>query len=355
MSRIYNRMAFTLIELLVVLAIIALLVQLLLPAIQSARESARQSVCQNNLRQLALASQHHLGVHGFFPSGGWSDDYMADPSRGFGREQPGSWLFSVLSYCELSVVRDQALGESMTSHEMTPGLVALYTSTPEIFYCPSRRNANVYPFRREGPWRWTPRMVPWVATLVGVTKCDYAANSGDSIHHAGSTMGDADFWVPENYVAIKTKEKRWTDTWDPESQFYQTGISHYRSEITPSHVTDGLAKTYLAGEKFLNPSIYEDVNLVEHKGLMGDNGSAWVGFDWDNHRVAWQAKSLSQPKDYRPQIDSDKWNGPSIWAFGSAHPTVWYMAFCDGSVHALSYEIENKVHSAQANRQDGEF
>jgi len=94
---------------------------------------------------------------------------------------------------------------------------------------------------------------------------------------------------------------------------------------------------------------------VEHKGLMGDNGSAWVGFDWDNHRVAWQPKSLSQPKDYMPQPDSEKWYGPSLWSFGSSHPTIWHMAFCDGSVQAIGYEIEDSVHRAQANRLDGEF
>ena len=107
-SPVVSLRGFTLVELLVTISIMALLLALLLPAVQSAREAARQVECKNNLKQLVIASHSHHDVHGFFPTGGRGWFWTGDADRGFGKDQPGGWIYNTLPYFEQYSVYESA-------------------------------------------------------------------------------------------------------------------------------------------------------------------------------------------------------------------------------------------------------
>jgi prepilin-type N-terminal cleavage/methylation domain-containing protein/prepilin-type processing-associated H-X9-DG protein len=95
------RLAFTLVELLVVIAIIGVLVSLLLPAVQAAREAARRSQCQNNLKNLCLATLNYESTSGALPPGRYGCDGAAGVSCSpFAWSRAASGFLVLLPYIE---------------------------------------------------------------------------------------------------------------------------------------------------------------------------------------------------------------------------------------------------------------
>jgi prepilin-type N-terminal cleavage/methylation domain-containing protein len=101
-----KRRAFTLVELLVVIAIIGVLVALLLPAVQAAREAARRSSCQNNMKQICLATLNYENAKGELPPAFWEE---VVPNSSGGRPQliVHSTLPFILPYMEQSAIASQ--------------------------------------------------------------------------------------------------------------------------------------------------------------------------------------------------------------------------------------------------------
>ena len=116
---------------------------------------------------------------------------------------------------------------------------------------------------------------------------------------------------------------------------FLNGICHTRSTISIKQITDGTSHTYLIGEKYLAPDHYAT-------GVVNDDNSClYTGFEDDNFRT-----SL-----YPPARDRRGFGGSGCF-FGSAHSSVWNAAFCDGSIHSLSFNIDPIIHGNLANRRD---
>jgi prepilin-type N-terminal cleavage/methylation domain-containing protein/prepilin-type processing-associated H-X9-DG protein len=331
MKRPLRNPGFTLVELLVVITIIAILIALLLPAVQRAREAARKAQCTNNLKQLGLGMLGHEEKHQFLPSGGWGHWWIGDPDRGFGKEQPGSWFYSILPFIEQAELHDlgkDGQPDAWTDRQKS-GSARCQQVAISAVNCPSRRQAIVYPL--DG-W-YGSSGVAFFATdaLRYISKGDYAACFGDLSYipwyYGPSSLSDAASWTASN---TWTKGKwNWPDDYKP------TGISYLRSEVKMAWIGDGTSNTYMVAEKCVNPDCYTD-------GMgIGDNEGVFTGQVDDNYRETY----------HPPQQDTPGNNNENV--FGSAHAEAFNACFCDGSVHSISFMIDIPTHRNLGNRQDG--
>jgi prepilin-type N-terminal cleavage/methylation domain-containing protein/prepilin-type processing-associated H-X9-DG protein len=132
---------FTLIELLVVIAIIAILIGLLLPAVQKVREAANRAQCENNLKQIALASVDCADAHqSLLPPGiGLYPSRIPMPNNGY-----GSVFFHILPYLE----GDNIYKNSLQGEGRNGGYIAYDSwsarrfAVPKTYLCPSDPTQN---------------------------------------------------------------------------------------------------------------------------------------------------------------------------------------------------------------------
>jgi type II secretory pathway pseudopilin PulG len=117
----------------VVIAIIAVLIGLLIPAVQKVREAANRAHCQNNLKQIGLATQTCYDANGAYPPA--MDYYPATATKGM-QASPTVWI---LPYIEQGNLFNQIMaaggpGKGLNWNGNSPVTIQTYVCPSDPTY-----------------------------------------------------------------------------------------------------------------------------------------------------------------------------------------------------------------------------
>jgi prepilin-type processing-associated H-X9-DG protein/prepilin-type N-terminal cleavage/methylation domain-containing protein len=291
--------AFTLVELLVVIAIIAVLIGLLLPAVQSAREAARRAQCTNNLKQTGLALQNYHEARRQLPEGWLCNSSDAEVGNGWG------WASRILPYVE-----ETTLSKSIV---ITGSISAVSSTVKETviqsFLCPSDASAGRPTFNPGSP----------------------SGDEEEDDHHPDESPG-GDTYSRTNYVGMFGTNGWHAEPPEPAEPFAGNGMFYANSRMPFRHVTDGLSKTIMVGER--------DSRI---------GGSLWIGMV-DTTVAAPIARVVAH--GHHPP------NGnPAEQHFGdlsSRHQGGANVVFADGHCEFIAESVDEAVFQKQCTRAGGE-
>ncbi|MFN9721393.1 MAG: DUF1559 domain-containing protein [Planctomycetota bacterium] len=320
-----SRQGFTLIELLVVIAIIAILVALLLPAVQQAREAARRTQCKNSLKNVALAIHNFHDTYNQFPAGG----YTAPIEIAFGDPGPKNLGFYDHQLYGL-------LPQILPQLEQ-PALYENLKKWKGVDYRPDPANASNYLvegafFGDASTWTAAQAKMPFLTCPSDPQKT--VARTIATMHNWETATGGSitySYWATEyglgetNYLGVGGffgQIKRWTN-WNR-----LQGIFGQRSKTNMRDVTDGTSNTLMMGES--------NGDFVSTTSTPPNN----INWRWINQPGMVTAWGLN------PQ-------GTNPYRFSSYHTGVVQFAMADGSVRALSVNLDNNVYQNLAGMGDG--
>ena len=269
--------------------------------------------------------------------------------------QPGGWIFNALPYMEQQVLYRSSAG--LTGTTKMSAVTAMLATPLSATICPSRRPVQTYPLTASSGGDsaavltyWPSNSIATVSEGTAMGRTDYAGNGGLSTY--GNNMSG---------LAEYLTSWDWTTTFPTVSDMdalMQTpafksvlasiqqnpnsvGIFCPLITVSIADVSDGTSNTYLCGEKSIMPAGYET-------GLdPGDDLCLYVGYCSDNLRWASSPPALNDAP--RRDYPGFSWG----CGFGSTHFSGCNFAFCDGSVHLISYGISPSVHMSLTNRKDG--
>ena len=302
-SRFDSRSGFTLVELLVVIAIIGILIGMLLPAVQMVREAARRSSCQNNMRQVALATHNFESALQRFPFA--TRDRLAGDdqdtwSTGFIEIMPFVEKDDIASRWDPNERRDSTVdndGDGYANADLTQ--IEIPT-----FLCPS--------------------MSPPAGPLAdNRAPCSYLFAAGTQdvalLHYAGY-YGISEPLFDGAVIPTRT---------DPNDQT----SANFEISTGLRDILDGTSNTFLVGETDFMP---KGQPSTEYGGVWA---YGYIGYCWGT--------------THHPFNKHD--NEFTVYgAFRSEHQQGANFALCDGSVRFVADSIDQQLYDALATREGGE-
>lgn len=327
--RLAGRSAFTLIELLVVISIIGLLAAILLPAVQSARETVRAAQCKNHLRQIAVATEMFHSSQRAYPPARYQPRPGEPPGTDCGGNET-TWLVRILPFLEQSSAEDR--WEYSLPYANHPDPVR--EQSFEFYVCPTRRS----PAQAVGKGLLTATTTTWYtlpcgcqipvtttgATLVSGAVGDYGGNHGDL--SPGASGLSTDFYYGGNGTGLIISSRASCSGATPRD---------WIDRIGHRDVLDGLTYTFLAGEMHVP------------LGKLGRAPEDAFIFNGDH---LFNCARVGGPTV--PIVSDIRSEGNSLVAWGSWHPGICHFAFGDGSVRAISVQLDTDVLARLAHRAD---
>ena len=110
-----------------------------------------------------------------------------------------------------------------------------------------------------------------------------------------------------------------------------------------AQVSDGTSNVILCGEKYIDPYHY-----LDGSGCTVINCARFGGYRSGQRSVTAATATRTRPDRSRGGI-----RRATVRQWGSAHAGMCNMAFCDGSVHQISYGIARAIFGQLGNRADG--